>query len=115
MTKKKRFSVLLVVLVLLFTLGCSSNSGPAAPAASGGKDKNELKVALTTTPPTLDMHKTTATVTQQVGWHIFEYLVTVDEKYQVVPSLAEKIEISPDSKTFTFPLRKGIKFHNGKT
>jgi len=114
MTTKKQISVLLVVLILLFTLGCSSSSTPTAPGAGGGKEKNDLKVALTTTPPTIDMHRTTATVTQQVGWHIFEYLVTVDEKYQVVPSLAEKIEISPDGKTFTFPLRKGIKFHNGK-
>ena len=113
MKRKNTLAALLIALVLLFTVGCGGSSSPSAPAA-GGKDKNDLKVALTATPPTIDMHKTTATVTQQVGWHIFEYLVTVDSKYQVVPSLAEKIEISPDGKTFTFPLRKGLKFHNGK-
>ena len=31
---------------------------------------------------------------------------------QLVPLLAEKWEISPDAKTYTFQLRKGVKFQN---
>lgn len=114
MKTKTWYLFLVVICVLLFTLGCGSSPTPNAQAPAEGKKSNDLKVALQTTPPTLDMNKTTATVTQVIGWHIFENLVTINEKYQVVPMLAEKIEISPDGKTFTFPLRKGIKFHNGK-
>ncbi len=112
MTRNK-IMVFLTALILVFAVGCGSSQPPASSDAGKGA-KKDLKVALTAAPPTVDMHKTTATVTQQVGWHIFEYLVTLDANYNVVPSLAAKIEISPDGKTFTFPLREGIKFHNGK-
>jgi peptide/nickel transport system substrate-binding protein len=39
-------------------------------------------------------------------------LVELDSSLQVIPSLAEKWEISPDGLTYTFYLRKGIFFHN---
>ena len=114
MTKKHWMVTWLMILTLLVSTGCGGSSTPEKSAGGGAGKSKDLKVALTATPPTLDLHRTTATVTMEVGWHIYEYLVTLDSKYNVVPSLAEKIEVSPDGKSFTFPLRKGIKFHNGK-
>ena len=45
---------------------------------------------------------------------VFEGLLTFDAKFQVVPQLAERWEASPDGKVYTFTLRKGVKFHNGR-
>lgn len=44
---------------------------------------------------------------------IFETLTGVDEQGNPVPKLAESWEISTDGKTYTFHLRKGVKFHDG--
>ena len=53
--------------------------------------------------------------TDSVVLHFVEGLVGYAEDGSVGPLLAEKVEISPDGKTYTFRLRKGVKFHNGAT
>jgi len=46
--------------------------------------------------------------------NIFEALVFYkDESTALEPGLAESWKISPDGKTYTFNLRKGVKFHDG--
>ncbi len=45
---------------------------------------------------------------------VFEGLVGWDENSKVVPNLAEKWDISPDGRTYTFTIKKGVKFHNGR-
>nr|WP_245281333.1 ABC transporter substrate-binding protein [Methylobacterium sp. ZNC0032] len=53
-------------------------------------------------------HNTDGVVLQMV-----EGLVAYGEDSLPKPLLAEKIDISPDGKSYTFTLRKGVKFHNG--
>ena len=46
--------------------------------------------------------------------NVFEALVSYkDESTALEPGLAESWEISPDGLTYTFHLRKGVKFHDG--
>ncbi|HKG20874.1 MAG TPA: ABC transporter substrate-binding protein, partial [Blastocatellia bacterium] len=45
---------------------------------------------------------------------IYDTLLVKDEKFDFVPSLAERFEESDDHKTFTFHLRAGVRFHDGK-
>ena len=45
---------------------------------------------------------------------VYDTLVVKNDKFDFVPSLAERFEESEDHKTFTFHIRQGITFHNGK-
>jgi len=66
-------------------------------------------------PPTLDAHWTTASITETLTNHIYEGLLTLDDDNKPIPMLAETLPaVSPDGLTYTFKLRRGIKFHNGK-
>jgi len=65
-------------------------------------------------PPTLDPHFSTSIATRNVAMHIFEQLVTRDENNAVIPELAQEWQVSPDGLTYTFKIRTGVKFHNGK-
>ena len=65
-------------------------------------------------PGTLDPHVASSMVELEVIHHIFEPLVGIDGNYNAKPVLASKVETSADAKVFTFTLRKGVRFHNGK-
>jgi peptide/nickel transport system substrate-binding protein len=91
--------------------------GTAAAAAQPTgelKKGGSLKVAILGEPPALDIMFTTATVTRNIAWHMFETLYAPNSKMEPQPLLAEKGETSADAKTWTFSLRKGVQFHNGK-
>ena len=102
--------------VALFTLSACSSIGTEKndENESNKSENNELRIAVTAQPETLDNHITTATMASDIGRNIFETLVTLNSDYQPVPMLAETVEKSDDGKTYTFHLREGVKFHNGK-
>ncbi|HEV8308966.1 MAG TPA: ABC transporter substrate-binding protein [Methylomirabilota bacterium] len=45
---------------------------------------------------------------------VFNGLTAIGRNMTVEPDLATKWDVSPDLKTWTFQLRRGVKFHNGK-
>ncbi len=53
--------------------------------------------------------------TDAVVLHMVEGLVAYKEDGSVGPLLAEKVDLSADGLTYTFHLRKGVKFHDGTT
>lgn len=107
-------NLLFMMIILVFVLSSCSSGEESAIDSNVKKQATELKVAINAQPNTLDPHITTAGITRDISRNIYEQLVVLNDKYEVVPELAEKVEQSGDNKKFTFILRKGVKFHNGK-
>jgi peptide/nickel transport system substrate-binding protein len=61
----------------------------------------------------LDPIATTAYITRNHGYMVYDTLFAIDEKFQVRPQMVEKWQLSKDSLTYTFTLRDGLKFHDG--
>jgi peptide/nickel transport system substrate-binding protein len=100
-----------LLAVSILASGCSFGSGDAfAEPHKGGN----LVYALVSGPGTLDPYVSSSAVELEIIHHIFESLVAVGEHYETKPMLASKVDMSEDAKTFTFRLRDGVKFQNGK-
>ena len=52
-------------------------------------------------------------ITSQWGWALYDSLLTFDQQGNVVGDAAENYSLSADGLTWTFNIRKGVKFHNG--
>ena len=61
----------------------------------------------------LDPITTTAYITRNHGYMIYDTLFATDAKFQVQPQMVDKYELSADKLTYTFTLRDGLKFHDG--
>lgn len=108
-------SGLLAAAVLLSLAACSS--GTASVSAAQPSQKNgggEFVYGLQTQPNHLDPYLSTSADTRQILFNIFEGLVKPDKDGNLQPAVAESNTVSADAFTYTFKLRKGIKFHNGK-
>jgi len=62
----------------------------------------------------LDQMTSSAISTRNIAMNIFETLMTRDENNHPILDLAAAMVEAPDHLTYTFTLRQGIKFHNGK-
>ena len=62
----------------------------------------------------LDPIATTAYITRNHGYMVYDTLFATDAKFQVQPQMVDKWELSADKLTYTFTLRDGLKFHDGQ-
>ena len=85
----------------------------AAKPKKGGR----LRVACTggSTTDSLDPGKLTSQYNQVLNFQLRNCLVEIDHKSNAIPELAESWEPSSNADKWTFKLRKGVEFHNGKT
>lgn len=77
--------------------------------------KDSVVIGMTLEPPGLDPTNAAAAAIAEVTlYNIYETLTKINEDGTTSPLLAESWTASPDLKTYTFKLRKGVKFHNGE-
>ncbi|TMJ26087.1 MAG: ABC transporter substrate-binding protein [Alphaproteobacteria bacterium] len=62
----------------------------------------------------LDPIQTTAYVTRDHGYMIYDTLLAIDENNVVKPQMLAKYEVSADKMLWTFTLRDGLEWHDGK-
>ncbi|MBM3221730.1 MAG: ABC transporter substrate-binding protein [Candidatus Rokubacteria bacterium] len=100
-------------LALALALTLLTVVGPSL-AQDGPRTGGVFKAAMIGEPPSLDLHWTTAVITQQITWHVYESLFTYDKHYSPIPMLAESHAVADGGRRYTIKLRQGVKFHNGK-
>ncbi|MBM4324414.1 MAG: ABC transporter substrate-binding protein [Deltaproteobacteria bacterium] len=99
----------LICLVVLFSV-------TAAYAQQKPIYGGSLTVAQGVEPPGLDpTTATSAAIPRVVYGNVLEGLVRIDRNGKIIPALASKYTISKDGKEYTFLLKKGVKFHDGKS
>ena len=85
-------------------------AGP--PAAAQGP---HLKVALQGDTSDVDLHMTTHYVSRVALLNVYEMLFALGEDLSIRPMLVDTHTVSPDASVYTLKLRRGVKFHSGKT
>ncbi len=85
----------------------------AAPSAQADEKNNILSVAVSSSFTSIDPWDSSDNLSQSVSRSFYESLLKFDQKMQFQPNLAEAWEVSADGLTYTFHLRKGVKFHDG--
>jgi peptide/nickel transport system substrate-binding protein len=109
MCAHKLFSMLVVLMILASTIlvGCG---GPQVPAAGGGT----LIYGSMWEPSALNPIVAPDVVTKWILEMIFDGLVAINDKMEIIPELATSWDISPDGTVYTFKLRKDVKWHDGQ-
>ena len=99
----------------LFGIGAAAMAGGiAAPAVAQNTRAATLRLVPQANLSVLDPVFTTATVTGNHGYYVFDTLYGVDAALRPRPQMAEGHEVSADGRTWRITLRPGLRFHDGE-
>ncbi len=82
-----------------------------APAAAA---ESTLRVVMHSDLKIVDPIWTTAYISRNYGYMVYDTLFALDEKLEVQPQMVDSYEISDDQLVYTFTLRDGLKWHDGQ-
>lgn len=122
--KKRLLALVMAVMIATALTGCGGSSTasdkPTEQEPSAGisgenvaEKKDSIVIAVSSDILSMDPYRYDETPTNQFMLHIYETLINFDNEGKVEPALAEKWEMAEDGVTYTFHLRKGVKFHDG--
>ena len=96
-----------LALALFVVASCS-------PVGGGGKKGGTFVLGLVAEPTSLDPAQLTDINSMRILSSVYDTLVQFDASgFNLQPGLATKWTVSSDGLTYTFELRKGVKFHDG--
>src|SRR3954467_14554934 len=81
----------------------------AAPALA----ETTLRVVMHSDLKIIDPIWTTALISADHGYLVYDTLFALDEKLEIKPQMVERWEASPDKLVWTFTLRDGLAWHDG--
>jgi peptide/nickel transport system substrate-binding protein len=83
-------------------------------AQEARKSGGTLRAVFVTDPPTLDPAEATDLTSAAVIRQVFDALLELDDRLRPVAALAASFTQSTDQRVYTFRLRSGVRFHNGR-
>jgi peptide/nickel transport system substrate-binding protein len=95
-------------------LGAGSLLLPFAADEAAAQEKNVLRAVLHAPVRDTDPIITTAYIIRNHGYMIYDTLFAMDAEQKIQPQMVERYEASADKLTWTFTLRDGLKWHDGK-
>jgi len=104
--------VQLVLVIALAVFLCPNLS--LAAAAEQPKTGGTLTMGINKDLTMMNAMVRTQSTDRSIRDLMYDSLLGIDLKGNIQPYLAESWEISPDGKIYTFRLRKGVKFHDGR-
>jgi peptide/nickel transport system substrate-binding protein len=93
--------------------GTTASGAPTASAAAQPTYGGTITFALENDVSNLDPRLSGLFVDRNIHYAMYDSLVRVNTKGEIIPWLAEKWTTSTDGKTITFNLRQGVKYHDG--
>lgn len=106
---KTKWTFLLMMIVFV-SVSVSTNV-QAASKDDGRPDGGQLSYGEYGRPATLDPITSNDMVSLRISELLFNGLVGINERQEIVPELAERWEISDNGGTYTFDLRQGVAWH----
>ncbi|MBI2910355.1 MAG: ABC transporter substrate-binding protein [Chloroflexi bacterium] len=119
----KRFLAASFVSAYLIMASCAPQAAPTgqkpgAPTSTGVKPRSggTLNISGRVTPEHWDIHQATFASTLWPVGPVYSSLVRYDwaNNEKLIPDLAEEWDVSQQGTLYTFTLRKGVKWHDGK-